>query len=616
MGRITEECVRRIKDAADIVELIGKYVPLKRAGSAWKGCCPFHAEKTPSFSVNPTRQTFKCFGCGVGGDAVKFVMMFENLDYPTALRKLADMTGVVVVEEQENAEMLQMRKQRSRIVATNQWAAQYFHKLLRTSPAAGHVRNYLQSRDFDIEVVKNWYLGWAPDDTAELCRRARDQRLSTEALQEAFLLGTSARGSSYAVFRDRLMFPIQNLRGEVVGFSGRVMSTDGSDPRKYVNTSETAAFHKGELLFGLHKATRAISENNYTVMLCEGQIDVISCHEKADLRFAVAALGTAFTDDHARLLRKYATRAVLCFDGDSAGIKASEKAYRKLAAAGMQVLQAELPPGEDPDSLIRKHGPEELRARVEAARPYLEGRLEREKAAAADDVNERAALIPRMVDLACEIADPNQRDVSIADLATRLNKGLDEMRRAAAENLRRRRQKAPEPDRTPSYRHENGKEAFDAEDPGEEPESPVVPIVVHRAVMALCRLATCNIEAQAAIAERIEELQEPIALLSGGIVLQRILEALPEPGNAEAWAQFLQSLPPEQAAGLAEIEPRTFELDRPDYYVQEACERVARAALLQQQDAIRAQLENPSLSGEERLRLMARSMELRDLLLE
>lgn len=615
MGRITEECVRRIKDAADIVELIGKYVPLKRAGSAWKGCCPFHAEKTPSFSVNPTRQTFKCFGCGVGGDAVKFVMMFENLDYPTALRKLADMTGVAVVEEQENPEMQQMRKQRSRIVATNQWAAQYYHKLLRTSPAAGHVRAYLQSRDFDLEVVKNWYLGWAPDDTAELCRQAHRQRLSTDALQEAFLLGTSARGTSYAVFRDRLMFPIQNLRGEVVGFSGRVMRADGSDPRKYVNTSETAAFHKGELLFGLHKATRAISENNYTVMLCEGQIDVISCHEKAGLRFAVAALGTAFTDDHARLLRKYATRAVLCFDGDSAGIKASEKAYRKLAAAGMQVLQADLPPGEDPDSLIRTQGADALRACVAAARPYLEGRLEREKTAAAADVNARAALIPRMIDLACEITDPNQRDVSVADLAARLNKGLDEMRLAVAENLRRRKQKAPDPareQRPPAWSRD---EAYD-EPVQDEPEAPVVPIVVHRAIMALCRLATCNREAQTAIAERIEELQEPIALLSGGIVLQRLLEVLPEPGNAESWAQFLQSLPPEQAAGLAEIEPRLFELDRPAYYVQEACERVARAALLQQQDAIRAQLENPALSSEERLRLMARSMELRSLLLE
>lgn len=611
MGRITEECVRRIKDSADIVELIGKYLPLKRAGSAWKGCCPFHAEKTPSFSVNPSRQTFKCFGCGAGGDAVKFVMMFENLDYPTALRKLADMTGVAVIEEQENAEMQQQRKQRSRIIAANQWAAQYFHKLLRTSPAAGHVRAYLQSRDFDIEVVKNWYLGWAPGDTSELCRRAHEQHLSPEALQEAFLLGSSARGP-YAVFRDRLMFPIQNLRGEVVGFSGRVMQNDGKDPRKYVNTSETAAFHKGELLFGLHKATRAISENKYTVMLCEGQIDVISCHEKAGLRFAVAALGTAFTDDHARLLRKYATRAVLCFDGDSAGIKASEKAYRKLASAGMQVLQAELPPGEDPDSLIRTQGADVLRDRVASARPYLECRLEREKAAAANDLNARAALIPRMIDLACEITDPNQRDVSVADMATRLNKGLDEMRQAVAENLRQRKRKI---DSHREYAPRMSSEPEDTSLEG-EPEAPVIPIVIHRAIMTLCRLATCNRDAQTAIAERIEELQEPIALLSGGIVLQRLLETLPEPGNAAAWAQFLQTLPPEQAAGLAEIEPRLFELDKPDYYVEEACERVARASLLQRQDAIRAQLENPALSGEERLRLMARSMELRKLLLE
>ncbi len=611
MARITEESVRRIKDSTDIVELINKYVPLKRAGTAWKGCCPFHAEKTPSFSVNPTRQTFKCFGCGVGGDAVKFVMMFENLDYPTALRKLADMTGTAVVEEQENPEMQQMRKQRGRILETNRWAADYFHKLLRTSPAAAHVRAYLQSREFGLDTVKNWYLGWAPDDASEFRARARENRLSENALQEAFLLGTSARGSSYAVFRDRLMFPIQNLRGEVVGFSGRVMQ-NGSDPRKYVNTSETAAFHKGELLFGLHKATRAISENNYTVLLCEGQLDVIACHEKADLRFAVAALGTAFTDDHARLLRKYATRAVLCFDGDSAGIKASEKAYRKLAAAGMQVLQAELPPGEDPDSLIRAQGAEALRARVEAARPYLEARIEREKAQAATDVNERAALIPRLIDLACEIRDANQRDVAVADLASRLNKGLDEMRNAVGEHLRRRKEKAPPPasEASPGW-------VEDVEGIGEgedEPPVPIAPIIIHRAILTLCRLATCNREAQEAIAERIEELQEPIELLAGGIVLQRLLSALPEPGDADAWEGFLQSLPPEQAAGLAEIEPCLFALDRPGYYVQEACERVARATLHQKLDAIRAQLENPALPAEERLPLMESSMEIRKLL--
>lgn len=615
MARITEECVRRIKDSTDIVELVNKYVPLKRAGTAWKGCCPFHAEKTPSFSVNPARQTFKCFGCGTGGDAVKFVMMFENLDYPTALRKLADMTGVAVVEEQENPEMQQMRKQRGRILDTNRWAAEYYHKLLRTSPAAKHVRDYLQSREFGLETVKNWYLGWAPDDAAEFRSRARSQRLSDEALREAFLLGVSARGSSYAVFRDRLMFPIQNLREEVLGFSGRVMQ-NGSDPRKYVNTSETAAFHKGELLFGLHKATRAISENKYTVMLCEGQLDVIACHEKADLRFAVAALGTAFTDEHARLLRKYATRAILCFDGDAAGSKASEKAYRKLAAVGLQVLQAELPPGEDPDSLIRSQGAGALRTRVEAARPYLELRVEKEKSLAAADLNERAALIPRMIDLACEIPDANQRDVAVADLATRLNKGLDEMRQTMGEVLRRKKEKAPAHTEWPGE-----PPAWDAREPvydeeREDPPAPVVPIVIHRAVITLCRLATCNAEAQAAIAERIEELQEPIELLSGGIVLQRLLEAMPEPGNADAWECFLQSLPAEQSGGLAEIEPRLFALDRPAYYVQEACASIARATLHQRLDAMRAQLENPALPAEERLPLMERSMEIRKLLME
>lgn len=611
MGRITEESIRRIKDASDIVEVINRYVPLRRAGSAWKACCPFHPEKTPSFSVNPTRQSFKCFGCGVGGDVVKFVMMFENIDYPTALRKLADMAGVIVIEEQESPELQKIRKQRERILETNSIAATWFNRMLRTSPAAGHVRAYLKSRDFDIETVKSWNLGWAPDDASLFRQEATARNISPQALKEAFLTAVSASGREYAVFRDRLMFPIINLRGETVGFSGRIVRSE-QDPRKYVNTAETPAFHKGEILFGLHKATRAISAANYTVLLCEGQLDVIACHEKADLRCAVAALGTAFTEDHARLLKKYATRTVLCFDGDNAGIKASEKAYRKLAAVGMQVFQAIMPPGEDPDSLIRTQGATALRERVENARPYLEVRTEQERRLAGDDQNARAAMIPKLIDLAAEIKDPNQRDVAVADLASRLNKGLEEMRNAAAQAVQRKRQEA-------QHKTESDTPILPSEDKAQHSapvlEENFVPITVHRSVLALCRLFTCNEECQRLIIDRIEELQPAIQTLSGGIVLRRLMEAMPAPGDGEAWEKFLASIPPEQAAGLHEIKPALYDMDAPQRYIQEACDNIARATLQQQLDTLKARMAAPALSDEQRLALMQESMEIRNLLI-
>lgn len=539
MARITEECVARIKDSADVVEIVGRYIQLRRAGNAWKACCPFHNEKTPSFSVNPARQTFKCFGCGVGGDAVKFIMMFENLDYPTALRRVADMNGIPIIEEEENPEAARRRWLRSRVVEANTLAADYYHRQLCRSREADHVRAYLKEREFNIEIAKAWQLGWAPPDFRPFQQLAAAANMDQRLLLEANLLGNGTRGS-YPVFRDRLMFPIHNVRGEVVGFSGRIMA-EGQDPRKYVNTAETVAFRKGELLFGLYKATGAIAKAGMTVVVCEGQLDVIACHEKADIRNAVAGLGTAFTDEHASMLRKYAKRAVLCYDGDNAGIKASEKTFRKLAAAGLEVYMASLPPGEDPDSLIKARGAEALQQAITDARPYLEVRAGIEMQAVKGDANARAALIPRMADLAAEITDPIRRGVAVTDLSSRLNAGLEDLRQTVDEIIRSRKD-------APRDTHAEEPEYSEEEEvPTEQLQisarvSNVRPIRLHPTMRDLISLAAGNAEVQRALVERIEELQEPISLLAGGPVLQRLLEKLPTPGSSESWVDFINSL--------------------------------------------------------------------------
>lgn len=619
MARITEECVARIKDAADVVDLVGRFVQLRRAGNSWKACCPFHAEKTPSFHVNPARQTFHCFGCGVGGDAVKFVMMFENLDYPTALRRVADMYGVTVVEEEENPEMARLRRIRARVVEANTLAADYFHKKLCRDRAADHVRAYLKKREFGIEIAKAWQLGWAPADFRELGQLANAKGIDDRLLAEAYLLGRGQRGL-YPVFRDRLMFPICNVRGEVVGFSGRIME-EGQDPRKYVNTAETAAFRKGELLFGLYKATGPIAKAGMCVVVCEGQLDVIACHEKADIRNAVAGLGTAFTDDHAKILRKYAKKAILCYDGDNAGIKASEKTFRKLAAAGLEVYHAALPAGEDPDSLIRTQGAEALRAAIDSARPYLEVRVELEKQLVKDDVNARAALIPRMADLAAEIADPNRRDVSIVDLATRLNTGLDELRASVNDIIRARKDAPPSFDqrRPAAPAADAGYGEYPEEEYGDyaEPASaarPVVPLRLHPAIRGLISFAATNKEAQQQLVERIEDLQEPIRALSGGIILQRLMEQLPVPGDAESWQRFLAVLPPEQQAALRDIDNTEMPLDKVAFYVEQACDRAARDTVKATIDGLKSRIRSGAISAEEAVSLMQECAELQKML--
>ena len=613
MARITQECVARIKDSADIVELLGKYLQLRRAGNSWKACCPFHSEKTPSFHVNPARQSFHCFGCGVGGDALKFIMMFENLDYPTALRRLADMNGIPVIEEEENPEIARQRRMRARVVEANTLATEYYHRKLCRDAAAAHVREYLKQRGFGIEIARAWQLGWAPPDFREFGQLAASRSMDDRLLAEAYLLGRGQRGL-YPVFRDRLMFPIHNVRGEVVGFSGRVIRAD-QDPRKYVNTADTAAFHKGELLFGLYKATGPIGKAGMCVVVCEGQLDVIACHEKADIRNAVAGLGTAFTDEHARILRKYAKKAILCYDGDNAGIKASEKTFRKLAAAGLEVYHASLPPGEDPDSLIGSSGPEALREAIDSARPYLEVRVGQELAMIQGDANARAALIPRMADLAAEITDRNRRDVAVADLATRLNTGLEALRETV-EGIIRTRKESPQAAPAAPQWEPGEEEDFPGNEPMQEAPRRVIPITLHNVIRDILFLAASNSEAQALLLERIEELQEPIHWLSGGVVLQRFMEYLPTPGDEEAWQGFVATLPPEQAAALRHQEHAPVELSDAATVVDSTCSNAALAALKAHVDQLRSRINATGISWQEAAPLLEELNELQKLINE
>jgi len=368
MGRIPEDVIQKVIDATDIVDLIGSHVQLKRAGSTFKGLCPFHNEKTPSFNVSPSRQNYKCFGCGEGGSAIGWLMSYENLPFVDAVKKLADRANIIIREEVEDPQADKLRRRRSQLVDLNNKTARFYHQLAMSHPDAEHVREYLKSRGFDKELCERWLIGWAPADPNVYFDWVKQQGFKGRDLVTAGMAAqkdeNDPRRGLYLRLKDRLMFPIHNDYGDVLGFSGRQLRHDPKSG-KYINTPETPLFKKSKIIFGLDRARKPMRDAKYA-LICEGQIDVIACHE-AGLTHAVAGLGTAFTDEHAKLLKRFTDKVILCYDADAAGIKASSRAFKELAGAGISVRYAQMPPGDDPDTYIQAQGAEKFRALIEQA---------------------------------------------------------------------------------------------------------------------------------------------------------------------------------------------------------------------------------------------------------
>jgi DNA primase len=377
---IPSQTIEQIAAANDIVEVIGSYFPLKRAGANFKALCPFHQEKTPSFHVSPQRQTFHCFGCGVGGSVFRFVMDYEHIDFPSAVRKLAARVGIPVIEERGPSDAEDRQHQARRILLElHGESAGWFHENLLKKEFAEPARKYLKERGITAEIAKRWRLGYAPDEWDAFGSWARGRGYETQILIASGLVKTKedADGSpgqrSYDRFRGRIMFPICNDIGEVIAFSGRVLK-EKEGAAKYLNSPETPLFRKGSILFGLDKTKRALIEVNCAIM-CEGQLDLISLFE-AGITNVVAPQGTAFTETQARMLKRLVDEVVLCFDSDVAGTHAAERSLDALLQNDLIVRVAEIPAGDDPDSLIRREGKEEFEKRIAAARDFFDHWIE------------------------------------------------------------------------------------------------------------------------------------------------------------------------------------------------------------------------------------------------
>ncbi len=343
--------VEEIRLHSDIVDVIQRYVPLKKAGRQFKACCPFHKEKTPSFQVDPEKQFYYCFGCHAGGDVFKFVMQYENVEFLEAARILADRAGITF-EPRATAAGGAAATPRTDLYRLHEQLAAWYHQNLKQATAAEKARAYLAERDLSA-AVEPFQLGYALPSGTALARWADQEQIARSLLEQAGVLLPSDRGGApYDRFKGRLMFPIRNEQGRIVGFSGRVL--DASSPAKYVNSPETPLFKKSRLLYGLDRARQAMVDARQA-LVCEGQIDVIRC-QLAGLLHTVAPQGTALTEGHAALLKRYADEIVLVFDADNAGQTAALRAVEPLFGEGLTVRVAQLPAGEDPDSLIRQRG--------------------------------------------------------------------------------------------------------------------------------------------------------------------------------------------------------------------------------------------------------------------
>ncbi len=374
-GLISDSTLERIRAANDIVDVIGGYLPLKRAGANFVALCPFHKEKSPSFSVNPHRQIFHCFGCHKSGDVFTFVKEYENIGFVDAVRRLAD-RAKIPLELDNNPAAQETRHIKDQLLQIHEQITQRWQACLANETAGQLARDYLAKRGVSAEAIKLFRLGAAPDAWDDTVNWAKSKGYDLALMEKAgLILKKEETGRYYDRFRGRLMFPICDEQGRVIGFSGRILTGD-EKTAKYVNSPETPIFTKSKVFFALDKSKRAILDAGFAIV-CEGQLDSIACY-MAGVQNIVAPQGTAFTDQHARIIKRYVDEVVLCFDSDNAGQNAAIRSLDSLLASGLAVRVAVIPAPHDPDSYIKAFGGEafkELIARADGFFDYYLNRL-------------------------------------------------------------------------------------------------------------------------------------------------------------------------------------------------------------------------------------------------
>ncbi len=407
---IPQEFIQELKSRTDIADIISGYVSLKKTGRNYMGLCPFHGEKTPSFSVSPEQGFFHCFGCGEGGDVITFIKKIENLDYVEAIRFLAQKAGLSVPEDGQSKGLGDLKK---RIYEANREAARFFYKKLY-SPEGREALGYLKKRQLTDKTITHFGLGYSPGSRFELVNHLKKLGFTNQELFQANLANETKNGNPIDRFSDRVMFPIIDLRGNVIGFGGRIMS---DIKPKYLNTSDTPVFNKSRNLFALRFAKQ---KANGQLILVEGYMDVIALHQ-AGFENAVATLGTALTQEQAAIIKRYCDEVVICYDSDEAGQKATQRAISILRPTGLNIRIVKVPDGKDPDEFIKAHGeqgPARFRLLLEKSGNDVEYRFGRLRSKYNTDIpDERIAYLTEAAKLIATLENSIERDYYISKLS-------------------------------------------------------------------------------------------------------------------------------------------------------------------------------------------------------
>jgi DNA primase len=596
---ISPETIEEVRRAVDIVEVIDAVVPLKRAGAYYKALSPFNKEKTPSFMVSRERQSFKCYSSGHGGDVFKFIMLYDNVDFPTAVRQLAERAGVEIRED-GRAPDKKVKQRRDQLLSLHADILRHWQKVLLEEGEGEPGRHYLKQRDIPLQWVKEYGLGYAPALWDDSLRWGKPAGYDESLLEEAGLVVRNDRGRIYDRFRDRLIFAIHDEQGQVIGFSARLLDPEVK-AAKYVNSPETPLFTKSKVLFGFHRAKRAILEKD-RVIVCEGQIDVLRCHSCGILN-VVAPLGTSFTEEHARMIRRNTRNVVLCLDADRAGKRAAARAADLLTSESSDLdamVQSDLgvhviplPDGHDPDSLIVDQGAEAFRALAEQPQDYLDFLVTMASEENRDSLSGNRRAIEEVATFLAKVPNRAYREQLVARAALRLDVSTQAIEEEVQQHSRRRR--AP-------GREEAGEVQVQAEELRLDPE-----------ILSLVTILLARPEMVSTLQSRLE--WKWIQKLEGASFLEKIIGLY----NDDIWrepAELVASLEGSEQALVSGIDTTAMEKGSEEEFVRQIdrkCQHLKRSWSKRASEWIATRLRDGSISGEEKARLLKQLTELKRL---
>lgn len=549
-----DEAVETIRQRIDIVELVSRYVKLKKVGSNYSGLCPFHAEKAPSFSVSPRKGFFHCFGCKASGDVFSFLMKIEGKDFPEVLQELADRAGVELPKRRPAD--IRGREEGRRQIEINQTAADYYHRQLLDPGAGKRARDYLERRGLGEDFVRRFQLGYAPGGWQGLCDHLQHEKVSLEDAAALGLVGKGSRGF-YDTYRDRLIFPIVGLDGKVRGFGARVLDPKEEGP-KYINSRQSRVFDKSEILYGLQQARAAIQSGGEAVLV-EGYFDVLT-PAAAGVEKVIATCGTALTENHSRVLRRFCEKVITVFDADAAGLAASYRSARVMLEQDLSPYMVTLPAGEDPDSFVRDQGGEAFQRLIEGARPTIEVLAESAYREAGSDVEARTRALKKLLPLLAACRDKLRLGNYTHMLADRFTVGEDYIRQAL--NQARRR----EGDRRPS----GAAGTFQAAGPAaSHPDEETLVVLLH---------LFPSLSSRAAETEVIEQIDaEPLREL-----VRQMIDAGPD-GAERSWFDGLEDQELKNRLIGMSITDDAYPEDKAEYLLQECVVKIRRRHLKTEQ---------------------------------